>query len=357
MTTKPLPTFITDRLILRAVTKSDIPSYQKHFADYEVIQYLASHVPWPYPENGVAQFLENMIFPTQGESQWLWGLFEKEKPTELIGAVHLWRECKPENRGFWLGKKFWGKGYMTEAVAPVMNYAFEELNFEKLIFANAVGNNKSRRIKEKTGARLLRVAPAKFVNPQYTEHEIWELTKEEWNSHRKLEVKLVKPSVEFKESYLAGLKEFQDEGLPWVMDIDPNELSKNFEKFVQKENSKMTLWTEAPPVPQTELWGIVASEYVGRIAIRHRLNEILKIMGGHIGYDTRPSYRGRGIANSMLKQALPIAKALGITEALLTCNDDNLASIRIIEKNGGELKERKLQLPNGPMKRYYWIKL
>lgn len=179
-----LPTFKTKRLILKGVTKLDIPSYEKHFVDYEVIQHLAAQVPWPYPKNGVEWFLENNIFPYQGKNLWMWGIFEKEKPQDLIGAVHLWRQGKPEHRGFWLSKNFWGKGYMTEAVAPVMNYAFDFLGFEKLIFANAVDNKRSRRIKEKTGARLIDVKPAKFVNPKYTEHEIWELTKDEWNQSK-----------------------------------------------------------------------------------------------------------------------------------------------------------------------------
>lgn len=172
-----------------------------------------------------------------------------------------------------------------------------------------------------------------------------------------MNLKLVKPNIEFKDSYLAALKEFQKEGLPWVMDIDVQKLSDDFETFVKNENSKMTLWTKDTPVPETELWAIVDGEYVGRISIRHKLNEDLKIMGGHIGYDTRPSFRGKGIASSMLKQALPITKALGISEAMLTCNDSNIASIRTIEKNGGELREKKLQYPSGPLKRYYWIKL
>lgn len=178
-----LPSFITDRLILRAVTRKDIPSYQKHFADYDVIQHLSAHVPWPYPDNGAEWFLENHIFPFQGSDVWLWGLFEKNNPCEVIGAVHLWRKGSPENRGFWLGKKFWGQGYMTEAVHPIMDYAFEHLGFDKLIFANAVGNTRSGRVKEKTGAKLIDVLPAKFVNPEYTEHQIWELQKENWKSN------------------------------------------------------------------------------------------------------------------------------------------------------------------------------
>ena len=55
-------------------------------------------------------------------------------------------------------------------------------SFEKLIFANAAGNLKSRRVKEKTGAKLIDIKQAKFVNPEYAEHEIWELKKEDLNN-------------------------------------------------------------------------------------------------------------------------------------------------------------------------------
>lgn len=184
MTLKELPLFETDRLILRGVTEADAPAYKKHFVDYDVISQLAATVPWPYPENGVQDFIQNQIMPKQGIDKWVWGIFLKENPDELIGAVDLWREGTPENRGFWLGRAFWGKGYMTEAVAPIMDYAFDDLGFEKLVFANAVGNQRSRRVKEKTGARLLYTAPQKFVSPEYTEHEVWELGKEAWRDFR-----------------------------------------------------------------------------------------------------------------------------------------------------------------------------
>ena len=181
-----LPSFETPRLILREVTRDDIPSYQKNFSDYEVIRHLSTAVPWPFPENGVQDFLEKFIFSHQGQTDWLWGIFEKKNPDEVIGVVHLWREGRPENRGFWLAKAFWGKGYMTEAVEPVMEYAFNSLGFTKLVFANAIGNLRSRRIKEKTGARLIAAKPARFIDPEYTEQEVWELTKEEWAKQNKL---------------------------------------------------------------------------------------------------------------------------------------------------------------------------
>lgn len=171
------------------------------------------------------------------------------------------------------------------------------------------------------------------------------------------DLRLVKPAIEFKESFLAGLAEFQEEGLPWVMHLKIDELRHDFAKFVETQLNKRTLWTNDTPVDETELWAIMNETYVGRISIRHKLNADLHILGGHIGYDTRPSYRGRGVATTMLKLALPIAKQLGVSSAMLTCNDNNIASIKIIEKNGGVLKETRPQFTGGPLKRYYWIDL
>lgn len=175
-----LPCFETERLILKEITLDDVVSYQMHFADYEVISQLSHHVPWPYPDNGAEDFIKKSILPKQGKNYWMWGLFLKTNPSEIIGAVHLWAPGTPENRGFWLGRKFWGQGLMTEATKPITDYAFNYLGFNELIFANAVGNIKSRRVKEKAGAKLLRIEPARFVNPDYAEHEVWLLTQQDW---------------------------------------------------------------------------------------------------------------------------------------------------------------------------------
>ena len=179
-----IPEFSTQRLNLRGVLESDGPSYTKHFVDYEVIRNLAASVPWPYPENGVAEFIRSTILPNQGNDRWSWGIFLKRSPRELIGVIELWRPGSPENRGFWLGQAYWGRGLMTEAVVPIMNFAFDDLGFDVLVFSNALGNVRSRRIKEKTGARLVGTAPAEFVDPSFSRREIWELSKAEWLAAR-----------------------------------------------------------------------------------------------------------------------------------------------------------------------------
>jgi [ribosomal protein S5]-alanine N-acetyltransferase len=179
-----VPTFHTARLILRPLQSTDAERYEKYFADYEIIGQLAARVPWPYPKGGVLHYFLSEVFPEQGDDYWMWGIFLKETPNEVIGGLNLWRPGTPENRGFWLAKPFWGKGLMTEAVAPVMDFAFNELGFEKLVFSNALGNVRSRRVKERTGARLTGTRPGKFVNPAYTEAETWELDKTEWEQFR-----------------------------------------------------------------------------------------------------------------------------------------------------------------------------
>jgi predicted acetyltransferase len=71
--------------------------------------------------------------------------------------------------------------------------------------------------------------------------------------------------------------------------------------------------------------------------LRHRLNERLMLRGGHIGYVIRPSERGNGYASLFLRELVRQAAILGIDEALLTCDEGNMASRRAIERNGGVL--------------------
>jgi len=179
-----VPEMVTERLILRAVTLADAPSYQKHFADYRVIRHLGAQVPWPYPEDGVRTFIQERVLPTQGEDRWHWGMRLVSAPEVVIGSIELWQPGTPENRGFWLGYDYWGKGLMTEALVPVMQFAFETAGFKKIVLSNAVGNGRSARIKQLAGAVLMKREPQAFVDPQYTERELWELTKAQWELRR-----------------------------------------------------------------------------------------------------------------------------------------------------------------------------
>ncbi len=167
-------------------------------------------------------------------------------------------------------------------------------------------------------------------------------------------IQLVPPTERCRESFLAALQEFRHEGLSWWLGSDLETAERDFAAFVATRLADASRRSETL-VPKTHLWALSDEQFVGRISIHHELNDALRIEGGHIGYDTVPSFRGRGVATEMLRQALPVARTLGLPIVLLTCDDTNVASIRVIERNGGSLRETKSLAPNRPLKRYYEI--
>lgn len=156
-------------------------------------------------------------------------------------------------------------------------------------------------------------------------------------------------------SFRAAHRAFEEEDLGftfcWGLDEAPS-----FAEYI----AKLDRWSCGKDVashwvPSTFLIAVVDGEVVGRVSLRHRLTESLLKVGGHIGYGVVPAHRRRGYATEMVRQTLPYCAALGIDRALITCDDDNTASIKVIERNGGVL-ENITNDPDLPVqKRRYWI--
>jgi predicted acetyltransferase len=144
--------------------------------------------------------------------------------------------------------------------------------------------------------------------------------------------RLIPPTTLVRASYLQGETEAAlEEGLPtaWL-----EEAAADFAGFVQRRRAARTQWG----VPVTELWFVDGSDYLGTLIIRHRLTPALERVGGHVGYHVVPSRRRRGHATQMLAQAKPACRQLGLTEILVTCAEGNIASRRVMERNGGVLE-------------------
>lgn len=109
-------------------------------------------------------------------------------------------------------------------------------------------------------------------------------------------------------------------------------------------------------VPCTFLFAFAGTSIIGRVAIRHSLNPSLERVGGHIGFVVVPEYRRQGYATAILRQALQIARhKLGLQRVLVTSDDDNVGSIKTIEKNGGVLESVVAGRDGDRPKRRYWI--
>lgn len=110
-------------------------------------------------------------------------------------------------------------------------------------------------------------------------------------------------------------------------------------------------------VPSSTYLGVREKDnyIVGMIDIRHYLNEYLTQAGGHIGYGVRKTERNKGYAKQMLKLALEKCKELKIKKVLITCDEDNIASEKVILSANAKLED--IRNVNGENKKRFWIEL
>jgi predicted acetyltransferase len=167
---------------------------------------------------------------------------------------------------------------------------------------------------------------------------------------------LTEPRRDWREEAIDYFQECVEAGL---VDLDCmlTLVRDDWDEYLQRvEKDRGGDWLD-DRVPQTYYWYVQDGRIVGRIRLRHRLNDRLEKKGGHIGYDVRPGEWGKGHATRMLQQMLEIARDEGFGRVLLTCDDDNLASARVIEKCGGVLQDTIPSPRSGKPHRRYWIDL
>ena len=181
------PTLKTKRLLLKPCCVEDSKILQNYFNNWNIIKNINAHVPWPYPENGQADYYENVLKPEiEIGNLIVWTIFEKEKSDTPIGRADYRLNIQNKDtgeRGFWLAEPFWNKGYMTEAITALNNYAFDVLDVGKMTLTNFINNQASRRVKEKTGAIYLKTIEEPWRD-EIRKVEIWELRAENWKKFR-----------------------------------------------------------------------------------------------------------------------------------------------------------------------------
>lgn len=168
---------------------------------------------------------------------------------------------------------------------------------------------------------------------------------------------LVRPSVASGASFLEAVRELPEADQNQLLYTgEPLEtVERDLPAYVRRLLDRET--APVPPlVPDTISWAAVGDRIVGRLSFRHVLNDFLRQVGGHIGYAVRPSDRGRGYAAEMLRRALATERARGIGELLVTCSEDNGASIRVIIRHGGVLSGHHDSEDGTPRTLHLWIR-
>ena len=158
-------------------------------------------------------------------------------------------------------------------------------------------------------------------------------------------LKLIIPCEKYLASYAEACDEYASKGIEDYTFTDPRSVDvlRKFDDYHCERNLK-------PNRVGADFYWLVEEEnsrFIGEITIRHRLNEALERIGGHIGYGVRVTEQGKGMGTLMLKLALDKAKEMGLTQVLITCDDDNIASFRVMEKNGCTLMDKVQNNING----------
>lgn len=174
-----LPTLRTERLLLTPLQLADADAIQRLFPHWEVVRYLDSRVPWPYPDDGALTYVRDLALPAMARGEeWHWMIRLASEPGDAIGSISLFDQ--PGNhRGFWLAPSWQGRGYMTEACEAITRYWFLTLERPLMQVPKAIANQGSRRISEREGMRCIDNSEGHFVSGVLP-RETWELTREEW---------------------------------------------------------------------------------------------------------------------------------------------------------------------------------
>jgi predicted acetyltransferase len=171
--------------------------------------------------------------------------------------------------------------------------------------------------------------------------------------HVVLEVTFREPNLRDEAGFAEAQQIMAAEGFTFAFGYIPGEdFSKWLEVMAERRcgNNVAPGWVSA-----TFELAIVETRIVGRLSVRHALNDFLLHQGGHIGYGVLPAYRGRGIGKRMLQRGLHITASLGIQRTLVTCDEDNAASRRIIESAGGVYESAYVGADVRKPIRRYWF--
>ncbi|MBC8064377.1 MAG: GNAT family N-acetyltransferase [Chlorobia bacterium] len=155
-------------------------------------------------------------------------------------------------------------------------------------------------------------------------------------------ITLEPPSEKFQDSFFQAMAEFAGEG---NRQVAADMSQEQFPAYVQQlHDQSLGKNLKEGYIPSKEFWIIDADGYAGRIILGLTFVPTPERVGHHVGYAVRPSKRQHGYATKALELLLDEARKINILKLMPECDSTNIASRKVIERNGGVLLDR---MPNG----------
>lgn len=163
---------------LRPWSMNDLTTLIELANDYEIANYMADVFPYPYTMKHGRKFIET----TSGEHPvHIFAIIFESKPVGAIG-IHPQTDIMRKNAelGYWLGKKYWGKGIITEAVQQIIPVAFRLYDITRL-YARTFGSNlASQKVLMKAGfTKEASISKSFFKNGRFEDEIIYAIRKNE----------------------------------------------------------------------------------------------------------------------------------------------------------------------------------
>ncbi len=167
------------RLVLRPVDDGDVPDMVRLLNNWNIARMLGS-VPHPYGEDDAQAFLERVA----SAAETVVFAITRTHDDLFMGltGLHPCGEKRQKELGFWLGQPYWQRGYMSEALPPVIAFGFEMLVLPLIVSSSRDDNHASQRLHEKCGFRQTGVGTIDSVAAGTIPVIYFALTREDWAS-------------------------------------------------------------------------------------------------------------------------------------------------------------------------------
>ncbi len=295
----------TKRLTLRPWSLEDLDDFYE-YAKVDGVGQMAGWLPHENKEKSL--MILNMFI----EEKKTFAIEYNGKVIGSLGVEEYDEEQLPEFKnktgreiGYVLSKDYWGLGIMPEAVKEVIRYCFEELKFDFLVCGHFLDNSQSKRVQEKCG----------FYHYKLVKFETrYGIVKDSWLSL------LENPSYNNKDIFNKNFFNISNEELELrLIDVYPSD-----------KGAIPFYW-----------WNIYLKSKgikIGSISFRIGHN-YHSYFNGNIGYEIDKEYQGNNYACKACKVLMEVAKYHQMDKIYLSCDCDNIASYKTIEKLGSKLIE------------------
>jgi len=146
---KEFPAIETERLILSQLKEEDLPFVTEYLQD-KIFSDVTSNIPYPYTGEHAKFWMKMSRESFENNIGYTFAVRNKEG--QILGAIGLHdRDDDKAELGYWMGKPFWNKGYITEAATALIDFGFNELQINKIYATYFLDNPASGRIMEKIG--------------------------------------------------------------------------------------------------------------------------------------------------------------------------------------------------------------